>query len=78
MHRQKNKLVILVFAVIGYALANPFNHIYENFKTEPAEFMFNSSIVILLLTVGGILAGKTFNFLAKSIFFRPYYRLNDA
>lgn len=65
MHRQNNKLVILFFAFVSYASANPFNHIYENFKAEPAEFMLNSSIVILLLTVGGILAGKTVNFQAK-------------
>jgi hypothetical protein len=62
MHRQKNKIAILSFAFVGYTAANPFIHIYENIKTEPAEFMFNSAIVILLLTVGGILAGKTFIF----------------
>lgn len=62
MHWQKNKISIFAFAYIGYASANPFNHIYENFQTEPAEFMFNSAIVIVLLTVGGILAGKSFIF----------------
>lgn len=63
------KIICLLFALIGYASANPFNHIYENFKTEPAEFMFNSAIVVLLLIVGGILAGKAINFIVKCITF---------
>lgn len=53
--------VILLAFLTSQATANPIRHIHENFKAEPAEFMFNSAIVILLLSVGGILAGRVFS-----------------
>lgn len=52
--------VLFLISALKFTAANPFIHIYENFESKPAEFLFNSSIVIFLLTTGGILAGKIF------------------
>lgn len=53
----KNKSITLLTNFLICVSANPLQHIYENFQAEPAEFMFNSALVIILLFVGGILAG---------------------
>lgn len=48
-----------LFGAFNQVYSNPLNHIYQNFNEEPGAFLFNSAIIITLLTVGGILAGKT-------------------
>ena len=56
----RGSFIILILSLIftlTFAAANPIQHIYENFQSEPAEFLFNSFIVLFLLVAGGILAG---------------------
>ena len=48
----------LHLCALGLASANTFHHIYENIQTEPKEFIFNSIVIVLLLGIGGILAGN--------------------
>ena len=42
--------------------ANPITNIYQKITSEPAEFLFDSLLVILLLIFGGILAGISQSF----------------
>lgn len=51
--------MLSLFSVFNQAFSNPIDHIYESFKMEPAAFLFNSLIIVILLAVGGILAGIT-------------------
>lgn len=64
-----NFIIFTFFALLSFAAANPFHHIYESFQSKPAEFLFNSSIVIFLLVIGGILAG-TITISSNSVLFK--------
>ena len=57
MVRSSSVLSFLALSMLELVSANPIRHIYENFQTEPADFIINSVIVAFLLCIGGILAG---------------------
>lgn len=63
MSCNKSISAFLLLSLLGLVSANPLRHIYENFQAEPAEFMFNSVVVVFLLFVGGILAGTILFFI---------------
>lgn len=60
MPTRRSFIILSVIFTLSHATANPIQHIIENFQAEPAEFLFNSFIVLFLLVAGGILAGKLY------------------